>query len=44
MSCDVPPQDRDEEDSDEAADKLLSSHPEADTTIIFMTGEGGCFH
>nr|XP_040059948.1 translocon-associated protein subunit alpha-like [Gasterosteus aculeatus aculeatus] len=33
------PSDRDEEDSDEAADKLLSSHPEADTTIIFMTGE-----
>lgn len=29
----------DEDDSDEAADKLLTSHPDADTTIIFMTGE-----
>ncbi|XP_008282880.1 translocon-associated protein subunit alpha-like [Stegastes partitus] len=29
----------DEEDSDEAADKLLTSHPDADTTIIFTTGE-----
>ncbi|KAL6111652.1 uncharacterized protein ACO6RY_08583 [Pungitius sinensis] len=33
------PSEGDEEDSDEAADKLLSSHPDADTTIIFMTGE-----
>uniref|UniRef100_A0A3P8SFR5 Translocon-associated protein subunit alpha n=1 Tax=Amphiprion percula TaxID=161767 RepID=A0A3P8SFR5_AMPPE len=29
----------DEEDSDEAADKLLTSHSDADTTIIFTTGE-----
>lgn len=29
-----------EDDSDEAADKLLASHPDADTTIIFTTGEG----
>ncbi|XP_063330409.1 translocon-associated protein subunit alpha-like [Pelmatolapia mariae] len=29
----------DEDDSDEAADKLLASHPDADTTIIFTTGE-----
>ncbi|XP_026161609.1 translocon-associated protein subunit alpha-like [Mastacembelus armatus] len=29
----------DEDDSDEAADKVLTSHPDADTTIIFMTGE-----
>ncbi|XP_004545107.1 translocon-associated protein subunit alpha [Maylandia zebra] len=28
-----------EDDSDEAADKLLASHPDADTTIIFTTGE-----
>lgn len=29
------------DDSDaEAADKLMTSHPDADTTIIFMTGEG----
>ncbi|KAM8917814.1 translocon-associated protein subunit alpha-like [Spinachia spinachia] len=33
------PSEGDEEDSDEAADKLLSSHPDADTTIIFITGE-----
>ncbi|XP_019214354.1 translocon-associated protein subunit alpha [Oreochromis niloticus] len=31
--------DGDEDDSDEAADKLLASHPDADTTIIFTTGE-----
>ncbi|XP_029007487.1 translocon-associated protein subunit alpha-like [Betta splendens] len=29
----------DEDDADEAADKLITSHPDADTTIIFMTGE-----
>ncbi|KAM4588199.1 translocon-associated protein subunit alpha-like [Odontesthes bonariensis] len=29
----------DEDDSDEAADKLTASHPDADTTIIFTTGE-----
>ena len=40
MSCCVRPQEGDEEDADEAADKLLASHPEADTTIIFTTGEG----
>ncbi|XP_056293290.1 translocon-associated protein subunit alpha-like [Pseudoliparis swirei] len=28
-----------EEDSDEAADKQISSHPDVDTTIIFTTGE-----
>ncbi|XP_068576568.1 translocon-associated protein subunit alpha [Cebidichthys violaceus] len=33
------PSEGDEEDSDEAADKLVSSHPDADTTIIFVTGE-----
>ncbi|XP_026205050.1 translocon-associated protein subunit alpha-like [Anabas testudineus] len=31
--------DGDEDESDEAADKLITSHPDADTTIIFMTGE-----
>lgn len=36
----VPPQEGDEEDSDEAADKLMTAHPDADTTILFMTGEG----
>lgn len=40
LSCCVPPQEGDDEDSDEATDKLLTSHPDADTTIIFMTGEG----
>lgn len=40
MSCCVPPQEGEEDDADEAADKLLASHPEADTTIIFTTGEG----
>ncbi|XP_013857494.1 translocon-associated protein subunit alpha [Austrofundulus limnaeus] len=29
----------DEADADEAADKLVTSHPDADTTIIFTTGE-----
>ncbi|XP_040890512.1 translocon-associated protein subunit alpha-like [Toxotes jaculatrix] len=29
----------DEDESDEATDKLITSHPDADTTIIFMTGE-----
>ncbi|KAM9860179.1 translocon-associated protein subunit alpha-like [Aulostomus maculatus] len=28
-----------DEDDSEAADKLLTSHPDADITIIFMTGE-----
>ncbi len=40
MSCCNPRQEGDEDDTDEAADKLLTSHPDADTTIIFMTGEG----
>ncbi|XP_069012667.1 translocon-associated protein subunit alpha-like [Embiotoca jacksoni] len=31
--------DGDEEDSDEGADKLVSSHSDADTTILFVTGE-----
>ncbi|XP_036957288.1 translocon-associated protein subunit alpha-like [Acanthopagrus latus] len=35
----IQPMEGDEEDADEAADKLLASHPEADTTIIFTTGE-----
>lgn len=30
----------DEDDADEAADKLVTSHPNADTTILFITGEG----
>ncbi|XP_037534866.1 translocon-associated protein subunit alpha [Nematolebias whitei] len=30
---------RDEDDADEAADKLVTSHPDADTTILFTTGE-----
>ncbi|XP_028261843.1 translocon-associated protein subunit alpha-like [Parambassis ranga] len=29
----------DEDESDEASDKQLTSHPDADTTILFMTGE-----
>ncbi|KAM7401922.1 hypothetical protein PAMP_017199 [Pampus punctatissimus] len=29
----------DDDDDSEAADKLMTSHPDADTTIIFMTGE-----
>lgn len=40
LSCCVHSQEGDEEDSDEAADQLITSHPDADTTIIFMTGEG----
>ncbi|XP_053171822.1 translocon-associated protein subunit alpha-like [Scomber japonicus] len=28
-----------DDDDSEAADKLMTSHPDADTTIIFMTGE-----
>ncbi|KAM9759094.1 translocon-associated protein subunit alpha-like isoform 1-T1 [Menidia menidia] len=28
-----------EDDTDEGADKLVTSHPDADTTIIFTTGE-----
>ncbi|XP_078104342.1 translocon-associated protein subunit alpha-like [Sander vitreus] len=35
----IQPSEGEEEDSDEAADKLLTSHPDADTTILFMTGE-----
>lgn len=35
----IQPTEGDEDDADEAADKLLTSHPDADTTIIFMTGE-----
>ncbi|CAF96840.1 unnamed protein product [Tetraodon nigroviridis] len=30
---------RDDEDTDETDEKTLSSHPDADTTIIFVTGE-----
>ncbi|TWW61591.1 translocon-associated protein subunit alpha-like isoform X2 [Takifugu flavidus] len=33
------PTDGDEEDMDETDDKPLSSHPDADTAIIFVTGE-----
>lgn len=33
-------QEGDNEDMDETEDKPLSSHPDADTTIIFVTGEG----
>nr|XP_046240096.1 translocon-associated protein subunit alpha-like [Scatophagus argus] len=33
------PSEGDEDDTEEAADKLLTSHPDADTTIVFMTGE-----
>lgn len=36
----IPPQDGDDDDTDEATDKTLTSHPDADTTIIFVTGEG----
>lgn len=44
-SCCFPPhQDGDEDDADDAADKPLTSHPDADTTIIFMTGEGWFTH
>lgn len=35
----IQPSEGEEEDSEEAADKLVTSHPDADTTIIFMTGE-----
>lgn len=33
-------QEGDDEDMDETDDKPLSSHPDADTAIIFVTGEG----
>ncbi|KAM7005879.1 translocon-associated protein subunit alpha-like [Tautogolabrus adspersus] len=33
------PSEGEEDDTDEGADKQLTSHPDADTTIIFMTGE-----
>ncbi|XP_070699008.1 translocon-associated protein subunit alpha-like [Pempheris klunzingeri] len=33
------PSEGDEDDADEGADKVLTSHPDADTTIIFTTGE-----
>lgn len=33
-------QEGDEDDAEEAADKLVTSHPDADTTILFTTGEG----
>ncbi|XP_060898757.1 translocon-associated protein subunit alpha-like [Labrus mixtus] len=33
------PTEGEEDDTDEGADKQLTSHPDADTTIIFMTGE-----
>ncbi|XP_049440702.1 translocon-associated protein subunit alpha-like [Epinephelus fuscoguttatus] len=35
----IQPSEGDEDDADEAGDKQLTSHPDADTTIIFMTGE-----
>ncbi|XP_033481746.1 translocon-associated protein subunit alpha-like [Epinephelus lanceolatus] len=35
----IQPSEGDEDDADEAGDKQLASHPDADTTIIFMTGE-----
>lgn len=35
----VPSEGEEEEDSDEGADKRLLSHPDADTTILFTTGE-----
>ncbi|XP_042351309.1 translocon-associated protein subunit alpha-like [Plectropomus leopardus] len=35
----IQPSEGDEDDADEGADKQLTSHPDADTTIIFMTGE-----
>lgn len=39
----VPPQEGvGEEEADEDEDKPLSSHPDADTIIIFTTGEGWC--
>lgn len=39
--CCVAPQDGGgDEEADEYEDKALSSHPDADTTIIFTTGEG----
>lgn len=39
----VPPQEGGgDEEADEDEDKPLSSHPDADTTIIFTTGEGRC--
>lgn len=34
------PQEGDDEDMDETDDKPLSSHPDADTAIVFVTGEG----
>lgn len=40
MSLAVNPQEGDEDESEEPADQLLASNPDADTTIIFMTGEG----
>ncbi|CAJ1051711.1 translocon-associated protein subunit alpha-like [Xyrichtys novacula] len=33
------PSEGDEDDAEEGADKQLTSHPDADTTLIFMTGE-----
>ncbi|TMS18925.1 Translocon-associated protein subunit alpha [Larimichthys crocea] len=35
----IQPTEGEEDDTEESADKLLTSHPDADTTIIFMTGE-----
>lgn len=41
MSCCISPQEGDKDDTDdEDADKQLASHSDADTTIIFITGEG----
>ncbi|XP_068172232.1 translocon-associated protein subunit alpha-like [Antennarius striatus] len=35
----IQPTEGDEDDTDEEADKMLTSHPDADTTILFITGE-----
>ena len=40
LQCRVHPQEAEEEESDEGADKLATVHPDADTTILFTTGEG----
>lgn len=40
MSSCVHHQEGDEDETDEAADAPVKSHPDADTTIIFTSGEG----
>lgn len=35
----IQPSEAEEEDSDDGADKQIGSHPDADTTILFVTGE-----